>query len=188
MATAHEHGAAAGDGDPLHRFSDCHAGILRRLQALGGLPALARAAAQARQTADATLRFFHDAVHEHHAQEEQDLFPAVLASAAAGEERDRVQRLVERLTREHRELEADWARLEPALKALAKGREAALDAAAVDALVRRYEAHAAFEEREFLPLAETILGRNGDHLAALGLALHMRHAVPEALEKFGGRI
>ncbi len=31
------------------------------------------------------------------------------------------------------------------------------------------------EELEFLPLSEQILGRNGNHMAALGLSLHMRH-------------
>lgn len=175
-------------GDPLDRFSQCHTGILRQLQALDGLPALARAAVQARQGADETLRFFRDVVHEHHAQEEQELFPAVLASATAGDERTRVQRIVERLTQEHRQVEAAWAQLEPALKALAKGRDAEVDAAAVATLVRDYQAHAAFEEREFLPLSETILGRNGNHMAALGLSLHMRDALPEALKRFGGRI
>ncbi len=99
-----------------------------------------------------------------------------------------MQRIVDQLTREHREVEAAWARLEPALKAVARGRDADVDAAAIDALVRRYEAHAAFEEREFLPLSETILGRDSRHMAALGLSLHMRHAVPQALGRFRGRI
>lgn len=174
--------------DPLERFSQCHGGILRQLQVLGELPALARAAAQARRSAGDTLRFFRDVIDEHHAQEERELFPAVLASAVAGDERDRVQRIVDQLTREHREVEAAWARLEPALKAVARGRDADVDAAAIDALVRRYEAHAAFEEREFLPLSETILGRDSRHMAALGLSLHMRHAVPQALGRFRGRI
>ena len=39
----------------------------------------------------------------------------------------------------------------------------------------QYQAHARFEEQEFLPLSEKILSRNGDHMAALGLSLHMRH-------------
>lgn len=30
-------------------------------------------------------------------------------------------------------------------------------------------------ETEFLPLSQTILGRNSNHMAALGLSLHMRH-------------
>lgn len=188
MQTRHDDEASGRAADPLDRFSQCHAGIVRQLHALGTLPALVQAAAQARHTAGTTRAFFRDVIGEHHAQEEQELFPAVLASAVAGDERAGVQRLVDRLVREHREIESAWAALEPALKAVAKGREASLDADAVAALVRRYEAHAAFEEREFLPLAESILGRNGDHLAALGLALHMRHAVPEALERFGGRI
>jgi len=42
--------------------------------------------------------------------------------------------------------------------------------------VARYSAHAEAEERVFLPLAEKILGRNSNHMAALGLSLHMRHA------------
>jgi hemerythrin-like domain-containing protein len=188
MTASHDDTARTGGDDPLDRFSLCHAGILSQLQALDELPALARAAARARRTADEAVRFFHDVIHEHHAQEEQELFPAVLASAVTGDERDGVRRIVEQLTREHREVEAAWAKLEPALKAVAKGREAELDAAAVEALVRRYEAHAAFEEREFLPLSETILGRNSAHLAALGLSLHMRHALPEALKRFPGRI
>ena len=36
--------------------------------------------------------------------------------------------------------------------------------------------HARYEETVFLPLAERILLRNGDHMEALGLALHLRHA------------
>jgi len=39
----------------------------------------------------------------------------------------------------------------------------------------QYRAHAWFEEQEFLPLSQTILSRNPNHMAALGLSLHMRH-------------
>jgi hypothetical protein len=45
-------------------------------------------------------------------------------------------------------------------------------------MVQRYQAHAQLEEQAFLPLAQTVLGRNGNHMAALGLSLHMRH-VPQ---------
>ena len=45
----------------------------------------------------------------------------------------------------------------------------------VERLVTRYRAHALYEEKEFLPLSQTILGRNANHMAALGLSLHMRH-------------
>jgi hypothetical protein len=181
-------GANASSEAPLDQFSNCHAGILSHLQDFGRLPALLEPAAQARRIAGDTINFFRDVVYEHHAEEERDLFPAVLASAARGEERDKVQQIVDRLTREHREVEAAWTKLEPALKQVAKGHDATLDTAAVQALIRTYEGHAVYEEQVFLPLSQTILGRNSDHMAALGLSLHLRHALPEVLARFPGRI
>jgi hypothetical protein len=46
----------------------------------------------------------------------------------------------------------------------------------VHRLVSEYVAHARYEETDFLPAAEAILGRNDNHMAALGLSLHLRHA------------
>ena len=173
---------------PIDDFSQCHAGILGHLQALGTLPALLEPAARARQIAANTLSFFRDAVFEHHAEEERELFPAVLSSATKGEERDRVQALVNTLTAEHRTVEAAWAKLEPKLKAVAKGHDSDVNGADIQALVDSYQAHARFEEDVFLPLSQTILGRNSNHLAALGMSMHMRHAMPQVLQRFAGRI
>jgi hypothetical protein len=173
---------------PIDDFSQCHVGIISHLDALARLPALLEPAAQARRIAAGTVSFFREAVYEHHAQEERELFPAVLSSAVKGDERDRVQAIVERLTREHRQVEAAWSQLEPKLKAVAKGHESDIDVAAVAQLVEAYRAHARYEEEVFLPLSQTILGRNSNHMAALGISLHLRHAVPEALERFGFRI
>jgi hemerythrin-like domain-containing protein len=161
--------------EPIQDFSHCHEGILKKLDLLGELPALLAPAARAREVAAGALEFFREAIFEHHTDEERELFPAVLASAAKGDERDLVQLMVQRLTHEHRELEGLWKRLESGLKKAAKGQATDLDGAAVQQLVAQYRAHAAFEEREFLPLSQTILGRNSNHLAALGLSLHMRH-------------
>jgi hemerythrin-like domain-containing protein len=176
------------DPSPIEDFSQCHVGILGHLQVLGTLPALLEPAARARQIAADTLSFFRDAVFEHHAEEEKELFPAVLASATPGEERERVQALVNTLTAEHRKVEAAWAKLEPKLKALAKGHDSDVDGADIQALVDSYQAHARFEEAVFLPLSQTILGRNSNHLAALGISMHMRHAMPQVLNRFAGRI
>ena len=178
----------AADDNPLQAFSDCHAGIVERLQQLGRLPALLEPARQAREIAAQTLKFFAEIVTEHHAEEERELFPAVLASAAKGAEHEQVRAITEQLTREHREVEAVCRALEPGLKAVARGGDAALDAQAVAGLVSRYHGHARYEEEQFLPLAQQILSRNGDHLAALGLALHLRHALPEVLERYRTRI
>jgi hypothetical protein len=44
--------------------------------------------------------------------------------------------------------------------------------------VRKYPAHAHGEETECLPLTEAIRRHNGDHLATLGVSLHLRHVKP----------
>ena len=178
--------AAPDDGDnPLGGFSQCHAGITRQLQALAGLPTLVEAATLARHTARDTLAFVRSVVPEHHAEEEKELFPAVLASATKGEERARVQAMVERLTAEHRHIEALCAQLEPALQAAAKGHDGVLEASVVQRLVDAYAVHAQFEEQAFLPLSQSVLGRNSNHLAALGISLHARHVMPEVLRRYG---
>ncbi len=164
--------------EPLSNFSQCHAGILRHLDTFGELPALLAPAQRAREVAEDIVRFFRSAAFEHHQEEERELFPAVLADAQPGEERERVRQMIEALTREHRDIEKQWNALEPGLKKLAKGQPTDIEAQAVAQLVDQYKAHAHFEERDFLPLSEKILSRNSHHMAALGLSLHMRHQAP----------
>lgn len=170
---------------PIDDFSSCHAGIIGRLGALAELPALLEPAVRARRLAADIVDFFRKAVVAHHADEEKRLFPAVLASAAPGAERDRAKALVDTLTAEHRKVEATWARLEPGLKAVAKGRDADVAAADIAALLDSYQAHARFEEDVFLPLAQTILARNSSDMAALGFAMHASHALPEVMRRLG---
>lgn len=160
---------------PIQDFSKCHAGILIKLENLQGLPGLLDAASRARQTAQQALDFFREAIFEHHSEEERELFPAVLASAQVGAERDQLKAVAERLTKEHRDLEAQWKKLEPGLKRVAKGQDSDLDAAAVEKLVAQYTAHARFEEAEYLPQAYTVLSRHAHTMDALALALHLRH-------------
>lgn len=165
-----------GRDNPVDGFSNCHAGILSGLHEFAGLPPLQDAAQRARAIAQHTLELLDKAVMEHHAEEEQELFTAVLRSARPGAEHDRVKSLVNRLTEEHREIEALWRRLRPEVSHAAAGKAAHLRADAVNLLVEVYSLHASLEEREFLPLAQEILGRDGNHMAALGMSLHMRHA------------
>jgi len=160
---------------PISHFSHCHVGILSQLARLNELPALLGPAALARRTAEQSIAFFGKGMYTHHHEEEKELFPSVRSSAHAGPERLRVEGLIDELQAGHRELEALWESIAPSLHKVAKGRDAALDVAALTRLVQQYRAHAQLEENEFLPLAETILGRNSNHMAALGLSLHMRH-------------
>lgn len=160
---------------PISNFNNCHVGILRRLNALGELPALLEPAARARQIAEESLEFFREAIFEHHLEEERELFPAVIASAQPGEELQRVKAMAQRLTDEHRAIEKLWKSLEKGLKQVSKGQGTELDVSDLQRLVAEYQAHAHHEETEFLPLCEQILGRNSNHMAALGMSLHMRH-------------
>jgi hemerythrin-like domain-containing protein len=160
---------------PIAGFSHCHVDIVNHLEMLGGLPALLAPARRAREIATNMLVFFDTVIVQHHAEEEQELFSAVLRSAMKGREQARVEEAIERLTTQHRQIEAWWSRIKPQLKQISKGHDADLDPAAVAQLIRGYRAHAAAEEAEFLPLAQTILGRNSNHMEALGLSLHMRH-------------
>ena len=161
---------------PIANFSQCHVGIIGHLDALGELPALMEPAQRARKLAADMLAFFDAVIIEHHGEEERELFPAVVKSAAKGQELDHVRTMVERLTTEHRQIEAWWARIKPQLRQIAKGHDTDLDTLAVRALVSDYHSHAAFEEAQFLPLSQTILGRDSNHMAALGMSLHLRHA------------
>lgn len=168
---------ASMDNAPIQDFSQCHAGIIKKLHLLGELPALLAPAERASQIAEHSVAFFREAIFEHHLDEERELFPVVLAHAEKGAEHDQVKSMVKRLTDEHRELEARWKRIESGLKKVAKGRFDEVNADEIQRLVAQYLAHAAFEEKEFLPLSQTILGRNSNHMAALGLSMHMRHSL-----------
>lgn len=169
---------AVDNAAPINNFNNCHVGILKRLQALDELPALLEPAARARKIAEDSLEFFREAIFEHHLEEERELFPAVIASAQPGEELAQVKAMAKRLTDEHRAIEARWKQLEKGLKPVAKGHSTTLDVDELHRLVADYKAHASYEETEFLPLSEKILSRNSNHMAALGLSLHLRHAKP----------
>jgi hypothetical protein len=173
------------DDAPVQEFSNCHVGIVAQLDKLALLPQLAEAAHQARQVAQATRTFFRDVVLVHHAEEEQELFPAVLASAQPGAEHDEIVAMIGRLAREHRQVEAQFHALDGALHDVARGRDATVDGRTVAALVAAYRAHAEFEEAHFLPRARDILGRNDNHMAALGMSLHARHAMADVLRRYG---
>lgn len=176
----------ANDASPLGDFSQCHVGILSQLDELGALPGMIDTAVRAHEIAQQTIDFFHDAVFAHHIEEEKDLFPIVLAKATPGEEKDSARRLVDQLTAQHRDLEAQWRQLEPQLKQFLKGQASAVDAAAVQQLVQQYRDHARLEESEFLPLSARILGRESADMAELGLALHTRQVVRAARQGLRG--
>jgi hemerythrin-like domain-containing protein len=166
---------------PLHidtalaGFSECHHDFVAQLHSALYLPDLVTAAVKARAMAKGLLEMFRERVSAHHAEEERDLFPAVLRAAQPGAELDEVRAMVAQLVREHRDMDARWTQLRPAVEAVARGESPAVDAALIEDMVQHFFAHAHFEEEHFLPLAQKILGRHDEAMAALGRTLHERH-------------
>ena len=162
--------------NPLNEFSGCHEHIVVNFENLKSMLKRIReqpGSGEIRKLAKQQLVFFKEVVMEHHAEEEQELFVAVMESAEKGEEANEARRAIKRLVAEHRELELTWGKLQADIKRLAKGKSAELDVELAKELAERYLAHAAYEEQYFLPMAANILSKN--EMSALGLALHMRH-------------
>lgn len=159
---------------PLAGFSECHHEFVAQLHSALYLPELVTAAAKARAMANDLVKMFREGLVVHHAEEERELFPAVLRAAEPGDELEEVRTMVEQLVREHRDMDARWAALQPALEAVARGETPAVDAALIEDMVQHFFAHAHFEEEHFLPVAQKILGRQSEVMALLGRTLHER--------------
>lgn len=162
---------------PLEMLAACHlradsqcATLLRLVPHV----AARGADASAREAAAAVMRYFDSAAVHHHADEEVDLFPALIESMA-GSDAVCLRELTEALAADHRELERRWGALRGALEALAAGDAAPLAAAGAPAFVERYRQHIAREEAELLPMAARLLG--DAELDRVGRAMRARRGV-----------
>ena len=72
------------------------------------------------------MRYFDTSAKQHHADEEQDLFPALLESMA-GSDPVCLRELTAALTAEHRELEARWQDVRAVLERVIAGEHVLLD-------------------------------------------------------------
>ena len=155
----------------------CHQRIQRQCDTLQRL--LPHVAAQgvdtqACEAAQAVMRYFDQAAADHHADEEQDLFPALLEAMAAS---DAVclRELVGMLTQQHRELELHWQVLRQGLAHIAAGEALTLDAALVERFVAAYTQHLAREESELLPMATRLI--DDARLRDIGRAMRLRRGI-----------
>lgn len=163
---------------PLEMLSACHGRVERQCETLLRLgPHLQQHGADtaAREAAQAVLRYFDQAAVHHHADEEQDLFPALL-EAMAGSDAVCLRQLTAGLTHDHRQMEGQWRALRALLQPLADGRPMAWDTALVDAFVGAYRQHIEREETELLPMAQRLLSEA--QLQAIGRAMRERRGIP----------
>jgi len=172
-------GPAASHEAPLEMLSACHGRVERQCATLRRLvPHLAAHGAdqEARTAAANVMRYFDTSAKHHHADEEDDLFPA-LAGATAGPDAARLRGLIDGLTADHRALEVLWQRLRLVLERIAAGEAVPLAAQDVEALVGLYERHIEREESELLPMAARLLGE--PDIARIGRAMRERRGIGE---------
>ena len=167
----------AGFEVPLEMLSACHHRIERQCATLRRLVdhlATHGPDQQARDAAAGVMRYFDTAGRDHHADEEEDLFPALIESMA-GSDPICLREITQGLATEHREIESHWLRVRAALERIAAGESAQLASADVEALALAYERHIAREESELLPMAARLL--SDDVLDDIGRAMRKRRGI-----------
>ncbi|MBA3624899.1 MAG: hemerythrin domain-containing protein [Methylibium sp.] len=168
---------AVGFEVPLEMLSACHSRIEHQCSTLRRLSAhLATRGAdtEARSAAASVMRYFDTAARDHHADEEEDLFPALIESMA-GSDAVCLRDLTQALTAEHRELEARWQRVRVVLERVVAGETASFESDDVEALVALYERHIECEEQELLPMAARLL--SDEDIARVGRAMRARRGI-----------
>ncbi len=167
----------AGFEVPLEMLSACHARIEQQCATLRRLVShLARHGADdaARSASASVMRYFDTAALHHHADEETDLFPALLESMA-GSDSVCLRELTDSLVAEHRELESRWQQVRRTLAVIATGEHAPLESETVEAMVGLYERHLQREDHELLPMAARLL--SDDALDRVGCAMRVRRGI-----------
>jgi len=98
-----------------------------------------------------------DSASVHHADEEDDLFPALM-EAMSGSDPVCIRELADALTREHRELERRWGLVRAWLRAVEERASVLPSADPLDAFADLCERHAAREQQELFPMVERLFG------------------------------
>lgn len=162
---------------PLEMLGACHRRVENQCATLRRLvPHLAAHGADtaAQSAATAVMRYFETAAKDHHADEEVDLFPALIESMA-GSDAVCLHDIIGSLAADHRELEARWNHVRARLQAIVAGEAAVLTTDDIEPLITLYERHIAREDKELLPMAERLL--SDDALARIGRAMRERRGI-----------
>lgn len=150
---------AAGFDAPLDMLHACHDRVRRSLDLLTRIcqrVAEDRIEQAVHEAAADVLRYFDKAAPHHHEDEEQHIFPRVLAQTQDAA----VRAAVLQLQNDHLAMEALWARLRTPLAALSTGHHEGFTAAQRELAAQfcaLYEAHAKTEEDVVFPAAALII-------------------------------
>jgi pyridoxamine 5'-phosphate oxidase len=162
---------------PVAVLKHCHGRIRKQLTTLEKLlPHLPEHGAdeQARQAAQAVLKYFDKAAHLHHDDEEQDLIP-MLHAVAQGEDAATLQALAPTILQDHKDMDAMWQDLHEQLSAIADGSGTQLSASIVQRFSQRYLSHMEREESTMAPMAVRLF--SPEQMAQLGQAMRRRRDI-----------
>jgi hemerythrin-like domain-containing protein len=166
----------AGFEEPFEMLEACHQRVRRMLTLLERLRAHVAAHgsdAQARQAARDVARYFDMAAPQHHLDEELHVFPPLLAQGDPA-----VRALVERLQREHLEMDSRWQQARRVLALIAGGAVERLeseDDARLEAFAALYGSHLENEEGIVFPAAQALVDAPARH--AMGQEMSRRRGV-----------
>jgi pyridoxamine 5'-phosphate oxidase len=162
---------------PVAVLKHCHGRIRKQLatleKLLTHLPEHG-ADEQARQAAQAVLKYFDKAAHLHHDDEEQDLIP-MLHAVAQGEDAATLQALAPTILQDHKDMDAMWQDLHEQLTAIADGSSTQLSASTVQRFSQRYLSHMEREESTMAPMAVRLF--SAEQMAQLGQAMRQRRNI-----------
>jgi len=173
--TAHFPGdhAAPNFDDPLGMLSACHGRIRRQLETLTRLQRHLPEHGcdhDARAAARGILKYFDAAAPNHHADEEESIFPRLARARPGG-----VAALIADLERDHAALATNWRKLRPLLAGIAGGQRANLAPKQVADVTAAYDAHIAREDRDLIPLAARTF--DAATIAEIGMEMAQRRGV-----------
>ena len=170
---------ATGFEAPLERLSACHGRVESQGQTMLRLvPHLGANGSDqaAREAARNVMRYFDTSARHHHADEQENLFPALLLWVPDAE-LAHLRALIEALCAQHRELEQVWSQVRWKLEGVWRGTMRELGADEAGRLVDLYRSHIEREEEGLLPLAARVLGTA--QLDSVGRAMRLRRGIKD---------
>ncbi|MTW01127.1 pyridoxamine 5'-phosphate oxidase [Pseudoduganella ginsengisoli] len=162
---------------PIAVLKHCHDRIRKQLATLQKLQAhLPQHGAdqEAQQAAQAILKYFNNAAHLHHEDEEINLLP-MLQATAQGDDAALLQDLAPRILAQHQQMDSDWLIIKAQLDKIATGADRVLTAASVQQFVDAYTAHMDIEETHIAPMAKRLF--SDGQMRTLGDAMQQRRGI-----------
>lgn len=144
---------------PFDMLDGCHDRIRQnceRIEKIAAHLASKGADEEARDAAHGVVRFFDTAGAHHHRDEEDDLFPAILACVPR-EGLPSARVLIDELRADHERLDRAWNDMRRTLLLLSAVGNTSLTVDRAREFRALYERHIAREEAEMLPLARGVL-------------------------------